>query len=107
MACERTQVSTLLDRLEEAPERLIVVTGLRQTGKTTLVRQALGRAGLPYRYLRPWTSPSRSPSLPFPATAPPVYAARSTSKAATLRSLRLNSTPIRWIGRPRWRYLSA
>ena len=69
MACERTQVSTLLDRLEEAPERLIVVTGLRQTGKTTLVRQALDRAGLPYRYLRPWTSPSRSPSLPFPATA--------------------------------------
>ena len=31
----------------------------------------------------------------------------STSHDATLRLPRSNSTPIRWIGWPRWRYLSA
>ena len=33
--------------------------------------------------------------------------AASTEKAAMFRSSRLNSTPIRWIGRPRFRYLLA
>ena len=50
-AYKRAQVSTLLNRLDEAPERLILVTGPRQTGKTTLVRQALGRIDRPHRYL--------------------------------------------------------
>ena len=50
-AYERTQLSTLLRRLDEAPQRLIVITGPRQTGKTTLVRQALGRLGRPSRYV--------------------------------------------------------
>ena len=31
----------------------------------------------------------------------------SQSNPTTLRSTRLNSTPIRWTERPRWRYLSA
>ena len=31
----------------------------------------------------------------------------SATNAATLRSARLNSTPIRWIGCPRWRYFAA
>ena len=48
---ERTQKSTLLTRLGEEPQRLIVVTGPRQTGKTTLVRQVLGRIDRPSRYL--------------------------------------------------------
>ncbi len=33
--------------------------------------------------------------------------AASQSNPTTLRSSRLNSTPIRWTERPRWRYLSA
>ena len=33
--------------------------------------------------------------------------ARSAANAATLRSSRLNSTPTKWIGCPRRRYLSA
>ena len=33
--------------------------------------------------------------------------ARTASKAARLRASRLNSTATRWIGYPRWRYLSA
>ena len=51
MAYEREQISTLLGRLDEPPERLICITGPRQTGKTTMVRQALARIDRPYRHL--------------------------------------------------------
>ena len=40
-AYERAQISTLFDRLSEKPQRLTIVTGPRQTGKTTLVHKAL------------------------------------------------------------------
>ena len=49
----------------------------------------------------------------YPAPSPPVNSimgtiqAGFTVNAATLRSSRLNSTPIRWIGCPRCRYPSA
>ena len=48
---QRAQISTLLSRLREDPKWLIVVAGPRQTGKTTLVRQALEQLDLPSRYL--------------------------------------------------------
>ena len=48
---KRAQISTLLSRLREPPKWLIVVAGPRQTGKTTLVRQALEQLDLPSRYL--------------------------------------------------------
>ncbi len=48
---ERTQISTLLNRLSEKPQRLIIVTGPRQTGKTTLVQQALGQLKRPFEYV--------------------------------------------------------
>ena len=51
MTYEREQVTTLLGRLKETPDRLICITGPRQTGKTTMVRQALGRIDRPSRYL--------------------------------------------------------
>ena len=48
---QREQVGVLLERLRESPFRLILVSGPRQTGKTTLVRQALSRLGREHRYL--------------------------------------------------------
>jgi len=65
MTYEREQISTLLGRLGEPPERLICVTGPRQTGKTTVVRQALAKLDRPYRYL-PADEPERQtlPDLP-------------------------------------------
>lgn len=38
---ERSQKAILVERLREVPRRIIVVRGPRQTGKTTLVRQAI------------------------------------------------------------------
>ena len=66
---ERAQKSTLLQRLDEEPRRLIVVTGPRQTGKTTLVRQVLDGLDRQSRYL-PVDEPDR-------VTLPPVSGAES------------------------------
>ena len=48
---ERTQISTLFSRLNEKPRHLTIVTGPRQTGKTTLVLQVLGQIDRPSRYV--------------------------------------------------------
>ena len=47
----RAHINLLLERLSEEPRWLIVITGPRQTGKTTLVQQALARIGCPSRYV--------------------------------------------------------
>ena len=61
----RAQIATILDRLGEAPKRLMIVTGPRQTGKTTLVRQALDRIDRPSRYLAlDEPEPATLPALP-------------------------------------------
>jgi len=56
---QRPHVSTLLDRLAEHPDRLIVIAGPRQTGKTWLVRQALEQVDLKGRYV---STDERQPS---------------------------------------------
>ncbi|MDE2745697.1 MAG: ATP-binding protein [Chloroflexota bacterium] len=48
---QRSGVTTIVKRLTEEPRRLITVFGPRQTGKTTMVRQALGQIDLTSRYL--------------------------------------------------------
>ena len=50
-AYKRSQISTLFSRLSEKPQRLMIVTGPRQTGKTTLVRQVLEQFGRPSHYV--------------------------------------------------------
>ncbi len=62
---ERAQVDTLCHRLAEEPHRLIALFGPRQTGKTTIVHQALRRTGFKSRYLavdKPDSSGFRLPS---------------------------------------------
>ena len=48
---ERAQKATLIERLNEQPQRLIIVTGPRQVGKSTLVQQVLAHEGRTHRYL--------------------------------------------------------
>ena len=48
---ERIHVKTLIDRLSEPASRIIALFGPRQTGKTTVVQQALRRIDRPSRYL--------------------------------------------------------
>ena len=48
---QRTQVSDVVSRLSEPPQRIIAIFGPRQTGKTTLVQQALASSNLHYTYL--------------------------------------------------------
>ena len=48
---QRDQVNTLMGRLGEAPQQIIALFGPRQTGKTTIVRQALRQIDLPSRYV--------------------------------------------------------
>ena len=57
----REHVGILLKRLGEPPARLILVSGPRQTGKTTLVRQALSRLDREHQYL---AADSPEPELP-------------------------------------------
>lgn len=66
---QRAQLSTLLSRLREAPKWLIVIAGPRQTGKTTLVRQALAQIDLPHKYLS--IDAPESATLPSPVALTP------------------------------------
>ena len=73
-AYQRPQVATLVRRLAESPERLIAVFGPRQTGKTTIVRQALRQIEQQSRYL-PIDKPDPptlriTPEMPLEEAAP-------------------------------------
>ncbi len=70
---QRTQVTTIGERLAEKPHQLIAVFGPRQTGKTTIVRQVLGQIDLKSRYLavdEPDSPARRVPSDATEATFP-------------------------------------
>ena len=75
---QRSQVTTLSHRLAEPPRLLISLFGPRQTGKTTIVRQALRKIDIESRYLavdEPESSAQRVPvrcdsrDLPFAPVA--------------------------------------
>ena len=70
-AYERAQKSILLKRLDEAPQKLIVITGPRQTGKSTLIRQVLARINRPSHYL--------SVDEPDSVMLPPLSAAEEST----------------------------
>ena len=64
---QREQVAVLVHRLGEPPRRIIALFGPRQSGKTTIVRQALGRLERPSLYL-PVDEPD-SPVVRFPSSS--------------------------------------
>lgn len=66
---QRQHVITLLARLAERPERLTIISGPRQTGKTTIVRQALDDIDMDKRYVAVDEPPSAVPSLTFGSSA--------------------------------------
>ena len=59
---KRKQLTTLVDRIIETSRRLIVVSGPRQCGKTTLVLQTLGRVDTSHTYVP--TEPMDFGSIP-------------------------------------------
>ena len=68
---QRPQVATLYNRLAEPPRQLIALFGPRQTGKTTIVRQALRQIDLESRYWavdEPESDRFRIPSATMEAT---------------------------------------
>ena len=67
-AFQRAQVATLCDRLAEPPSRIIALFGPRQTGKTTVVRQALRQINRESRYLAVDEPDSSGLRIPFDVT---------------------------------------
>lgn len=61
----RPQVNTLVSRLSEPPSRIIALFGPRQTGKTTVVRQALGQLDKRSLYLSADEPDATGLSVPF------------------------------------------
>ena len=66
---QRESVTTLVSRLEESPNRLIAIFGPRQTGKTTMVHQALAQVDRPNQYL---AVDEPAPSAPGISLAAPI-----------------------------------
>lgn len=75
---QRDQVRVLVQRLEEEPHRLIALFGPRQTGKTTILRQALGQ--IPFGSL-PLAVDDPDSSIP----RPPFDTDEATFSAPTVR----------------------
>ena len=65
---QRAQVTMLVRRLAEAPNRIIALFGPRQTGKTIIVRQALRQVERPSRYVA--VDEPDSPAFRVPPPAP-------------------------------------
>ena len=87
---ERSGVATLTFRLSEPPTRLIAIFGPRQTGKTTMVQQALARSDRPSLY--------RAVDEPEPTT-PRITAVASPDDTTSLAEERDGAWLVRtWEG---------
>ena len=64
-AFQRAEVTTLCERLAEPPSRIIALFGPRQTGKTTVVRQALRQINRESRYFAVDEPDASTPRVPF------------------------------------------
>ena len=86
---ERNQIAILLERLNEEPRRLIFITGPRQTGKTTLVQQALEKINGPYRYLSAdeVAPPPALPEFPLLASEPAVFSNKPSNSVPVKKDI--------------------
>ena len=84
---ERKQLTTLLERLNEPPRHLIWLTGPRQVGKTTMIRQARDRLRRPFRLV--------PVDQPEPATSPRGRILPDDAAATALREP--SERDIRWL----------
>ena len=87
---QRSQVRTLLDRLDESPRFLIAVFGPRQSGKTWLVRQALRRVDRPHLFVELDVDPGGD-VFPHDALTGPNDA------AATIAARRPRRADLEWL----------
>ena len=90
---ERPHGRTLLARLREEPRWLTIITGPRQTGKTTLVQQVLRRIQRPSAHI--------AVDAPDPATFPvrPGFQGGATSLAADVSLPPVDRRDTRWLVR--------
>lgn len=92
---ERPIISGLVERLNEAPKLLTIITGPRQSGKTTLIRQALHQCDLCSLYL-PVDKPESTASYPL------SYAEQDPITASDEASISISEEKdSRWLVR-RW-----
>ncbi len=98
---ERSQVATLVERwTEEQPHRLITLFGPRQTGKTTIVLQALARSDPRQQRYIAVDAPDDSPDDPAHAPADDPFAPFQPSSDIGLSPPRARNTD--WLV-DRWR----
>ena len=57
---KRVQYNELKSRIEEPRDKIQVLSGPRQVGKSTLVKQVLQEIDLPYMFVWSWTSGGRT-----------------------------------------------
>ena len=76
---QRSHVATLVSRLAERPNRIVAVFGPRQTGKTTIVRQALQQIEQDSLYLS--GDELKQPGLPSPSGPEPAEIALLVPRA--------------------------
>ncbi len=81
---QRMQVSALVQRLGEAPRQLVALFGPRQTGKTIIARQALGRISCEHRYCAVDEPDSFIPRPPFDAVETTASVSHGTKDATWL-----------------------
>lgn len=92
---ERPIISDLVERLNEAPKLLTIITGPRQSGKTILIRQALYQCDLRSLYL-PVDKPEST--APYPLS----YAEQDSATASDETSISISEEKdSRWLVR-RW-----
>ena len=90
---KRPIISDLIERLNEAPKLLTIITGPRQSGKTTLIRQALYQCDPRSLYL-PVDKPE--PTVPYPLS----YAEQDSVTASDGTSISISEEKdSRWLVR--------